>query len=323
MRPALLFGHHPTAPLQEVVALEPVWRALLDAARRGNAVQLRRLLAAPPRCDSDEGESCEMTWSRLDQHHYFSRRAVHHAASGGHVGCLRELLLAGCSPSFPDMAGYTPLMMAASGGCEACVRVLLAAHVDPSVQDQEEGGSALHHAATSGSPGCINALIAAGAAMEAVNHDGRTPLLCAAEAGKAAGVRTLLAARANPAAVDRWGDTAMCLAAPHVGCVRALLAAGCSVHATDFQGWGPVHSAAWSGAVPSLHVLAEAGAKLTSLTDDAETPLQLAEKGGHQEAAALLRQLTAGEGRPCAASRRHELQHALEVPVNLLCTAAC
>ena len=53
--------------------------------------------------------------------------ALHSAAAGGHVECVRAPLAAGASPAAADSAGWTPLALAAIGGCTEAARALAAA----------------------------------------------------------------------------------------------------------------------------------------------------------------------------------------------------
>ena len=60
--------------------------------------------------------------------------------------------------------------------------------------------------------GVVNALLAAGADVNASNEDGRTALMLAAAAGRAAAVKSLLRGGANVSAQDKDGKTALMLA---------------------------------------------------------------------------------------------------------------
>ncbi|MBO7411863.1 MAG: ankyrin repeat domain-containing protein, partial [Ottowia sp.] len=82
-----------------------------------------------------------------------------------------------------------------------------------SVTPLEEKTTALLRAAAGGQGAEVDALLAAGARVNASDEDGATPLICAARAGHAGIVRALLAARAVVDAKDWGGATALLWAA--------------------------------------------------------------------------------------------------------------
>lgn len=102
---------------------------------------------------------------------------------------------------------------------------------------QPNGATALHHAAITGQPVLVQALLEAGAPLDAVEtNDGCTPLLWAtAGAGdygpqikteQAAAAELLIRAGANPHATNHWDETAFDLAPPAVADhLRTLIAA--------------------------------------------------------------------------------------------------
>lgn len=89
------------------------------------------------------------------------------------------------------------LFGAAAGGNAQLIR-LLVGHADANVSEPNVvGKSALHIAAESGLSSTICALLEAGAAVDAKDSDGCTPLLAAAEAGNNWAVPLLLAGGAD------------------------------------------------------------------------------------------------------------------------------
>lgn len=85
----------------------------------------------------------------------------HIAAKEGHVQLLQRLLEAGASVNAPDkFANWTPLFHAANEGHAQCIRVLLSAGADLSAVD-DQGKTAVHHAAWSGHPEIVSLLLAA------------------------------------------------------------------------------------------------------------------------------------------------------------------
>ena len=84
-----------------------------------------------------------------------------------------------------DLHGGTPLMASAACPCPEAVTVLLAAGADPNAETTRPfpGVTALHEAAKSGCTASIDALLRAGARVDAANGIGKTALACAAERG--------------------------------------------------------------------------------------------------------------------------------------------
>jgi len=109
--------------------------------------------------------------------------------------------------------GLTPLMVAARLGRRDVVEALIAAGADVQARD-ELGLTPLFHAchdpqADCGHPDVVEALLAAGADREARIGYGVRPLMFAAGHGEAAVVDTLLKAGADPMARNEGGRTAL------------------------------------------------------------------------------------------------------------------
>lgn len=109
--------------------------------------------------------------------------------------------------------GVTPLMLAAALGRRAVVEALLAAGADVNAAD-ERGYTALFHGCYNfdddrGYPDVVEALLAAGADKEATIGFGVRPLMYAAGNGEAGVVEVLLKAGADPMARNEVGRTAL------------------------------------------------------------------------------------------------------------------
>ena len=189
---------------------------------------------------------------------------LHYAAQYNDLGGVRDLLRRGADPHVRNRDGQTPMMTAiirGHGGNERIVRVLLEAGTDP-----EEG-----------------------------DDHGNTPLSWAAKSGQLELALVLLEFGAQADRKIRGKFTALHLAAkssPELA--RILVEAGTDVNVPDRRGYTPLHWALDPN--NSDHDLV--GKIVTELLRlGAETipdpagndPLSLAEDGGHDAAAALLR----------------------------------
>ena len=102
-------------------------------------------------------------------------------------------------------------------------------------------------------------------------------------------MRATLDTVADPAAAA--GPTALRVAAHHeghTGAVKALLAAGADIDATNDHGATPLHYAAHQGHTEIVKSLLDAGADSTAATDDGITPLYIAAQSGRTESVEAL-----------------------------------
>jgi len=135
------------------------------------------------------------------------------AVAAGDPDRVRALLAAGADANARDDAGDTPLLRAAHAGNLALVRMLLAAGADANAADAL-GWTALMKAAYNadldrGFPDVVQALIGAGANVEAQIGYGIRPLMLAAGYGETEVVRALLDAGADVLARNDGGLTAL------------------------------------------------------------------------------------------------------------------
>ena len=177
-----------------------------------------------------------------------------------------------------DAKGYSPLVNAVIDEQEAAVAALLTAGAAV--------GAALHWACALGRLEIVRALLRGGARLEAMDSEGKTPLLVSGHTGHAPVIRALLEAGASPLATDPFGNSALHLAAfqGHVATVHLLLEAGAAVEAPDHQGATPARHATRKGRADVLRMLLEAGAAPGG-TDAAtgESLLHAAASRGHTE----------------------------------------
>eukprot|EP00753_Platysulcus_tardus_P013122 PLAT3624.2.p1 GENE.PLAT3624.2~~PLAT3624.2.p1 ORF type:complete len:435 (-),score=69.56 PLAT3624.2:100-1404(-) len=151
----------------------------------------------------------------------------------------------------------------------------------------EERFTALH-LARSGS--VVEALLAAGADINAVDKNGCSPLLAASFRGHVAAVEALLSAGADV----NLGDVA--LRSPlfnaawrgHQTVVEALIAAAADVNLCDGPGCSPLFMASWSGHLSVVEVLVTAAADVNLCSLTGRSPLMAAAEKGHVAVAQAL-----------------------------------
>ncbi len=151
----------------------------------------------------------------------------------------------------------------------------------------------LHEAAALGDAERVAALVAAGAPVSGLGHDGWTPLHLAAFMGQASSVRVLLAAGADVAAV---GDNPMANQPLHAaiagrgdaGAIAALLGAGADVAYAAAGGTTPLHLAASRGNEGLSRTLIAAGADKAARTADGKTAAAIAAERGFADLARAL-----------------------------------
>ncbi|XP_070694414.1 ankyrin repeat domain-containing protein 50 [Pempheris klunzingeri] len=184
----------------------------------------------------------------------------------GYGEVVSLLLERGANPGHRDHDGMTPLLLAAYEGHDDVVELLLEAGADV---DE-----------TAGPDGNIPAAAAV------------TALLAAAAMGHMKTVSRLLFWGAAVDAIDCEGRTALCLAAARgsIEVVRALLDRGLDENHKDDLGWTPLHAAACEGHRAVCAALTERGsmARVGEMDIEGRTPLILAAQEGHWSTVRLL-----------------------------------
>jgi len=144
------------------------------------------------------------------------------------IANVKLLLEAGADPNARDKKNdETPLMLAMRNNLRdstLVVKLLLAARADVNVSDKYRR-TALFTAIWSKQPvPVLQALLAAGANVNAQGHDGNTPLIDAVSRGDIQAVKALLVAHAEVHARNRKGETALSIAVEnHRSDILALL----------------------------------------------------------------------------------------------------
>lgn len=227
------------------------------------------------------------------------------------AACARLLVEAG-SPLDPvDAHGSTAMQTAAAFGNKEVLEVIGAKQKSAWTARDASGLTALHHAARGpivpGYPPeappalpveilavareTIASLLKHGAAIEARDEAGLTPLHHAASAGNQPALEALLPAKADPRARDKTGGTPLHWAAARgrTEAASALIAARAPLDVADAEGQTPLHMAVAAGHTAVARVLLEAGADPNTTNRRGQNSLGYAEAYNRPEIASLLR----------------------------------
>ncbi|KAG2492690.1 hypothetical protein HYH03_009104 [Edaphochlamys debaryana] len=200
------------SPQQEAAA------ALLTAAKGGDVAEVRALLAG----GASTKHTADTLWGDTALHlaaekghtavvgalleagadleaarSFDQARPLQLAAERGRADVIRVLLKAGAWLDAPNKYSTQPLRLAARGGHLEAFQVLVEAGAKLDVDVPEGGWQLLHSAAAGGDPAVTQAVLQAGADVNARNEHGHTPLALAALRGNLEAVRVLLDARAD------------------------------------------------------------------------------------------------------------------------------
>ena len=235
--------------------------ALLAAARRADPGPLRVLL--------------EWLGSRAPAP--LLADALREAARAGRTDAVAALLEAGADPDATDAEGRSALLVAAWHGRARVVELLLAAGADAAARDHH-GRSAAELARRAGMSGLARRLRGAGSPPASTPAEPSRP------------EPAFLLARPDPD--QGWPALSVAALRGDLPAVDALLRAGAPVDAVDAGGWTPLARAAAAGHTAVVARLLEAGADPGAgggkAGGDAAIPAELAARGGHAGALALL-----------------------------------
>lgn len=300
--------------------------ALIRAAERGHPRISGRLIRAGVEVDHRNN----LGWVALHEALLFADRAGQGVRGDeqDYLDTVRVLVASGAdvtTPATRDAA--TPLAMAHAGGLKAQATLLgKTIEQDPKLIDGAD--RALLEAAASGDADAAALALRAGAAVEARNGSGQTPLLIASAADNTEVARLLVAMGADPDAVDDRSDTPWLVtgvtgsvemleilmpADPdltltnrfgglspipasergHVDYLRRVVQTDVDINHVNNLGWTALLEAVILGDgsaryVECVEILLAAGADPSIADADGVTARQHAERSGYEEVAALL-----------------------------------
>jgi ankyrin repeat protein len=133
----------------------------------------------------------------------------------------------------------------------------------------------------------VQRLIERGASPDTSDREGSTLLMLAARSGHVPVVSYLLSQKASVNARNQFGDTALMAASlkGQVAVAKVLLENGAELNP---PGWTPLHYAAFDGRTEMIKFLLDKGAAKNAVAPNEYTPLMLAVRNGHEEAARAL-----------------------------------
>ena len=207
------------------------------------------------------------------------------AATQGNVAKVKEMLQA--DPSLAeakDENGLSVILKATYYGQRDVVEALLASDVELN----------LFEAAATGQTGRVRTLIEQDPTLaNSYSPDGFTPLSLAVFFGHPETVDALLAAGAEVNAASRetmkLTPLASAMATAQIEIAKTLIEHGANVNAKAASDLTPLHTAAARGNIEAAKLLLKNGADINATTTDGKKPLVYAEERNHPEMVAFLK----------------------------------
>lgn len=227
------------------------------------------------------------------------------ACAAGDVEKARAGLDAGLDVNLRSAKGMTPLMAAVwTGDHDEVVRLLLERGADLAAVQPSSGWSALTFAAVNGRSRSLALLSADPRARRLAKSDWKA-LHYAVQYRSPDGVRALLALGAAPDALDDGGRTALhrAVGKSDASMVALLLDGGARPDVADPAGETPLHVAATRAHAGNVEALVRAGADRDARTKSGETAVDVARRCRRPQVLAILESV-AGESRGSARPRR-------------------
>ncbi|GFR51072.1 hypothetical protein Agub_g13396 [Astrephomene gubernaculifera] len=195
------------------------------------------------------------------------------------------------NPNIQHVDGSTPLMLACKGENADIVDALLKAGADVDAAS-EDGVTPLHLACKMGTYRIVNSLIEAGADVNAETENGISPLFIASCEGMYEVVHTLIAAGSDIHKRDKGGWTTLMAAcsAGLSGVAKRLIYEGVDIHAISKDGKTALVLAAAKGHACVVQMLLKEGACKGVYSLEGSTALLLASSNGYKDIVEMLLQ---------------------------------
>ena len=138
---------------------------------------------------------------------------LHAAVQMGNIEIAQFLLEHGAKPNIRDFEKQTPLMMMDEDASSEMFDLLVRYGAKLNLLDKQKNNLLHHYAENGDNPDVVRRLVISGVDVNAVNKEGRTPLMVAVENAGAELVRAMIESGANVNAVGKDGRGAVDLAA--------------------------------------------------------------------------------------------------------------
>jgi len=177
---------------------------------------------------------------------------------------------------------HDPLIKAAYKDELASVATLIPVTPDINANDSDTGVNAISYAIASHSHEMVNLLLSAGATLNNVTRQGRTPLMYLNDGATAEFARALISAGADVNGSAENGETVLMAAAASckIEVFKELVAAGAKLDAKDENGNTILMRAAENEDPGIARLLIEAGVSLDARNKDGESALTFAARSG-------------------------------------------
>ncbi|KAI4137325.1 MAG: hypothetical protein L6R39_007353 [Caloplaca ligustica] len=235
------------------------WTILHTAAARGETEILEYLLQSKP--------DLEVKGTQLDEDTPLAL-----AARNGQARSIRILLSHGANIHVRDKYDHTPLMIAAYERHAEAVKELLSQGANPK-DETNTGKTPLLLASGGGGPSyrlpTLRALVEGGAALDAAEKCGRSPLVSIAIFGSAEEMGLLLEQGYDPEEPEHGWLTPLCHAIQNkkADIVKVLIDAGANCNARFPGNWTPAHYGAKQPNWQIMHMLLQRGVDINVQTE--------------------------------------------------------
>lgn len=253
---------------------------LAEAARRGDAAAVRRLMLQP---------GIDVNAPSAD-----GTPALHWMVRVNDVETAAALIRAGANVRAPNRYGVLPLSLAAQNANAAMIRLLVESGADANAPDAA-GETPLIAATSVGSLDAVRALVDAGAVVDAKDKAfQQSALMVAVRANHPALVRRFLELGADVNAKTRTGDTPRWVlpnSVPGFGHGIGIVRGGLPERGSRVPipgAMSPLLYAARDGRIESATLLLERGANINQTDANGTTPLVMAIANNHPALARLL-----------------------------------